>query len=184
MPSSCYWIVIGLSAGASNFTNGAINTHNRISGTIRTAIKNCWAKTRSTGGEEKEGVEGGVKKKIWQKKEMKSVSVREWNGEGGQEDGGPLFISVPPALLGIYVLRFQPKCNLSPGLIQSVCSSSVQTQSLTLTCNPFPHHHQRCFGNNETHLSNTQQSYSCERGRILMRCLVTLMKGVLTCQWR
>lgn len=65
MPSSCYWIVIGLSAGASNFTNGAINTHNRISGTIRTAIKNCWAKTRSTGGEEKEDEwRGGQKENL------------------------------------------------------------------------------------------------------------------------
>lgn len=126
---------------------------------------------------------GGQKENLTKERDEKCERARV-KRRGGQEDGGPLFISVPPALLGIYVLRFQPKCNLSPGLIQSVCSSSVQTQSLTLTCNPFPHHHQRCFGNNETHLSNTQQSYSCERGRILMRCLVTLMKGVLTCQWR
>lgn len=183
MPSSCYWIVIGLSAGASNFTNGAINTHNRIKGTIRMPIKDgCTLKTRR----EQRGEEGGVKR-IFDKEKRWKVCVYVWKKRGNRQrerDGGPLFISVPQALLGICVLRFQPKCNLSPGLIQSVCSSSVQTQSLTLTCNPFPHHHQRCFGNNETHLSNTQQSYSCARERILMRRLVTLMKGVLTCQSR
>lgn len=112
---------------------------------------------------------------------MKSVCVRV----GDREGEGKMVahsISVPRALLGICMLRFQPKCNLSPGLIQSVCSSSVQTQSLTLTCNPFPHHHQRCFGNNETHLSNRQQSCGREGRRISMRCLITLMKGVLTRQ--
>lgn len=113
------------------------------------------------------------------------MCVRESRRQRGRgKDGGPLFISVPQALLGICVLCFQPKCNLSPGLIQSVCSSSVQTQSLTLTCNPFPRHHQRCFGNNETHLSNRRQSCGREGRRISMRCLVTLMKGVLTRQRR
>lgn len=60
MPSSCYWIVIGLSASASNFTNGAINTHNRISGTIRMPVKDgCASKTRrrgQRGGEKRRGV--------------------------------------------------------------------------------------------------------------------------------
>lgn len=86
MPSSCYWIVIGLSAGASNFTNGAINTHNRISGTIRKPIKNgCASKTRrrARGGEGRERWWG--QSKIWQRKEMKSVSACVWERE---ESGG------------------------------------------------------------------------------------------------
>lgn len=86
MPSSCYWIVIGLSAGASNFTNGAINTHNRISGTIRIPIKDgCASKTRrrAQGGEG--GRRGGSQKKIWQRKEMKSVYVCVCDGNWERE---------------------------------------------------------------------------------------------------
>lgn len=37
---------------------------------------------------------------------------------------------------------FNPKCNLSHCFMQSVYCSSVQTQSLTLTCNSFSGHHQ------------------------------------------
>lgn len=39
MPGARYRTATALSTGASNFTNGAINRHNGIEGTIRTAVK-------------------------------------------------------------------------------------------------------------------------------------------------
>lgn len=180
MPGARYRTAAALSAGASNFTNGAINRHNGIGGTIRMAVKKGRVAPQKTRTAE-EVVGEGWKKKIRRREAMKSVCVcvrglERAGGREGGKDGGPLFISVPQALLGICVLRFRPKCNLSAGLIQSVRSSSVQTQSLSLTCNPPPHppppthlpttphpptrrHHQRRIGNNETHSSDGRQSH-------------------------
>lgn len=81
MPSSCYWIVIGLSADASNFTNGAINTHNRISGTIRIPIKDgCASKTRrrALGGEGRRR-RGESKENLTKERNEKCVCVCEGN---------------------------------------------------------------------------------------------------------
>lgn len=79
MPCSCYWIVIGLSTDASNFTNGAINTHNRISGTIRMSIKNVCASKKPGAERGGSGVKGGRHGRSKQNltKGMKSVCVWE-----------------------------------------------------------------------------------------------------------
>lgn len=147
-PSFCYWIVIGLSAGASNFTNGAINTHNRISGTIRMPIKNSCASKRR-GGRAREvkrvTVILEVKVKSDGGKERKSACM--WVSESRRRE------MVAHSSFLCHKLSWAFTCSVSnlsviwgPGLIQSVCSSSVQTQSFTLTCNPFAHHHHTALG--------------------------------------
>lgn len=127
-----------MSPAASNFTNGAIKRNIGNGGTIRVVVKKkrrvVPQKTRTVG---KLVVVGGENSTEGSDESVcESGKVGGMGGVGGEKDGGPLFISVPQALLGICMLRFRPKCNLSAGLIQSVRSSSVQTQSLSLMCNP------------------------------------------------
>lgn len=76
----CYWIVIGLSDVASNFTNGAINTYKRISGTIRIPIKDgCASKTRRRA---REGKRGGSKEYLTKRWKV-CVYVCDGNRERG-----------------------------------------------------------------------------------------------------
>lgn len=76
MPGARYRTAAALSAGASNFTNGAINRHNGIGGTIRMAVKKregCASKNKDGGGGGGGGAGEGWKKKIRRREAMKSV---------------------------------------------------------------------------------------------------------------
>lgn len=83
MPGARYRTATALSAGASNFTNGAINRHNGIGGTIRMAVKKregCASKNKDGGG----GGGGGVEKEN-STKGSDEKCVCERAGEGGRE---------------------------------------------------------------------------------------------------
>jgi hypothetical protein len=74
MPRSCYSIIIDLSGNVSNFTNGAINKHNKVSLTISSTVS--YRAAEDLKRERREREEKGIKK-IRQGEGRESKRARE-----------------------------------------------------------------------------------------------------------